>query len=328
MYNKVKNFDNPDRLDNTTEVENNNVENVENRFERYREDINNKVERNYYNRVERHNEQNTYKDRESYYRNHNQFDNRYNRRRAITSYGIILFTTNKYNDILFQLCQRRDSISYSEFVKDNLIEENIPMHISLMSEEERSRCIEYYLKNDPKSLWDDLWVNHKHRIYKNDMRRCCDKFMKNMEKYISEFLKENGNKENQWGFSKGRKFSTETELECALREFEEETTISREHLQILNINPYEENYTGTDGKLYRSVFFTAYIPYIPNINYRYTPYCIRKYFVSEEINKIVWCSYHNCLKKLDKRKSDIITSLNKILLFSRKKRKPRRRRTA
>lgn len=253
------------------------------------------------------------------------FEHRFMKRRAIASYGIILFTDGT-NELLYQLCQRRDSISYAEFLKDKLHSESMKFYINLMSKEERKRCIDYYLANDPESLWNDLWINHKHKMYKNEMKRCCDAFIKNMEMYIEEFLDEDkGRDENPWGFSKGRKHVTETELECALREFEEETTISKDVIEVLDIKPYEELYTGTDGKLYRTVYYVAYIPYIPDIQRKVSINGIRKSYISEEVSEIGWYSYHDCLSKLDEHKKKILKSLNQTLLFTNKRKPPPRR---
>jgi 8-oxo-dGTP pyrophosphatase MutT (NUDIX family) len=256
------------------------------------------------------------------------FELRYMKRRAITSYGIILFTISNKRDILYQLCQRRDSISYAEFLKNTLSHNVIRMHIDLMSREERKRCIDYYLKNDPESLWNDLWVNHKTRIYKNDMKKCCEAFKKNMEIYMDDFLYEGGGKlENSWGFSKGRKHHTESELDCALREFEEETTIKRDVIQVLKIKPYEEYYTGTDGKLYRTVYYVAYIPYVPELKYKSSIENVRDTYVSEEVSQINWCTYKDSINRLDNHKKEILRDINKTLLFTKKRKPPPRRHT-
>lgn len=250
-------------------------------------------------------------------------DFRFLKRRAITSYGIILFTISKEGEILYQLCQRRDTISYAEFLKDNLQPEVIKMHISLMSKDERQRCVEYYIKNDPESLWRDLWINHRTKFFKSDMKRCCDSFNKKMQVYINEFLKDEGKEENPWGFSKGRKHSYESEVECALREFEEETSIQSKDIQVIDYDPYEEVYTGTDGKLYKTVYYLAYIPYIPDVKNKISN-GIRKTYISEEISKMQWSNYGECVKKLDYAKQCILKKINNRLLF--KKKKPPRRR--
>ena len=50
------------------------------------------------------------------------FEQRSMHRRAITSYGVLLFTVlpddKGKNEIRYQIQQRRDSISYQEFMKD------------------------------------------------------------------------------------------------------------------------------------------------------------------------------------------------------------------
>jgi len=67
------------------------------------------------------------------------FELRSMNRRAITSYGVLLFTvvtSNGKNEIRYQIQQRRDSISFQEFIKDALPLNEIEMHIGMMSKEE------------------------------------------------------------------------------------------------------------------------------------------------------------------------------------------------
>lgn len=242
------------------------------------------------------------------------------KRRAISSYGIILFTIDK-GSIKYLLCQRRDSISYAEFLKNNLPPELIPYHIGLMSHEERKRCCDYYAKNDVQSLWDDLWINHNCRIYQHEMSRCCNNFRANMEKYMSHFLNlTTGQIENTWGFAKGRKHSYENEITCAVREFEEETQIPQQEIQLQHdCNPYEEYYTGTDGKLYRTVYFLAYIPFIPEVKPGKTLDRIRTEYISGEISQIQWLSFTDAIKKLDTNKVKILRQIDEYLLFKKRR---------
>ena len=63
---------------------------------------------------------------------------------------------------------------------------------------------------------------------------------------------------NEWGFPKGRKNFKETNLECACREFGEETGLSDTDFKIFNnISPIEEIFTGTDGIVYKYVYYVA-----------------------------------------------------------------------
>lgn len=152
----------------------------------------------------------------------------------IISYGIVLYTYEKNKYLKYLICQRRDSISYIQYLQDLIDEKNIVKYINLMSKEEKKRCLEYYYKRDAHSIWKDLWINHKSKIYKNHYERCTNMFLKNMEKYLEHFKNENiGQIENSWCFPKGRLNKNENEIECAMRELEEETNISS---NIVNVN--------------------------------------------------------------------------------------------
>jgi 8-oxo-dGTP pyrophosphatase MutT (NUDIX family) len=63
--------------------------------------------------------------------------------------------------------------------------------------------------------------------------------------------------EPEWGFPKGRRNPQESDYDCALREFTEETGISAHlHLQnIQNLMPYEEIFTGSNYKSYKHKYY-------------------------------------------------------------------------
>lgn len=255
---------------------------------------------------------------------------KFQQRKTTISYGIVLFTTVKkdnVDEVVYHLSQRRDSIGYAEFLKNTLREEDIPRYIELMSSEERERCLEFYYKNEPEKLWDDLWINHKTKIYKNDMERCCKSFMDNMKKYEEYFLSlKDKHTETPWGFSsKGRKNQHETEKECALREFQEETNIPSELINIIDFYPFKEFYTGYDGNPYMTIYYVAYIPFIPDMSSKVIQNVIRvRPSVSEEVADTKWCNYYTCLEYLDENKRNILKDINNLILF--KKRKPPKRR--
>ncbi len=62
----------------------------------------------------------------------------------------------------------------------------------------------------------------------------------------------------EWGIPKGRKKYGESDLECALREFYEETQINITDIKVLdNIDPVIEIMQGTDGKKYKHIYYIA-----------------------------------------------------------------------
>ena len=62
----------------------------------------------------------------------------------------------------------------------------------------------------------------------------------------------------EWEFPKGHRNFNERDVLCALREFEEETGISREAISIVdNVSPFEEIFIGSDHKSYKYRYFLA-----------------------------------------------------------------------
>ena len=246
-------------------------------------------------------------------------------RRPISSYGIIAHTLYK-SEIKYLLGMRRDTISYCEFLKNNLPIDIIPMHMNLMSKEEKHRILNHTFDD----LWDDLWINHKSKLYRSEHKRCKDAFPDNVEKYRVMLEDDDiGSNENPWGFPKGRKHISESELNCALREFEEETNISHHDVKFDDQDPYEEQYTGSDGKSYRTVFYLACIKYTPNFELQSCRSNIRKYCISEEISDLRWFSYDEAMAKISEEKQSslrgerhrILRSVNTFLSFNYYKRK-------
>lgn len=62
----------------------------------------------------------------------------------------------------------------------------------------------------------------------------------------------------EWEIPKGKKEQNETELECAIREFQEETNIKPEQLTIFkNIKPMVEIFSGSDNRKYIYTYYYA-----------------------------------------------------------------------
>jgi len=131
----------------------------------------------------------------------------------------------------------------------------------------------------------DLFAKLKNGIYNKD-----DVFIK-FDDLINELNPQWI--EPDWGFPKGRRKRNgdETDIECAKREFKEETGIDASQYEILDkIHPIEENLIGSNGIPYRHVYYIAKAR-------SYLPLYLNPYNKSQisEIRKIGWYSYEDCM---------------------------------
>lgn len=171
-------------------------------------------------------------------------------------------------NIKFLLVQRRHSIGFMDFIRGKYKSDNIDQIISLFQYMHQNE-INLIKTKSFDELWREIWNNDEHRItnLKKDYQIAFNKFEKlkngeDVELNLDFFIENIKPLYNflEWGFPKGRKDKTESPLECALREFREETNINTDNINIINeIEPIEENLIGTNGVPYRHIYFVAEI---------------------------------------------------------------------
>lgn len=257
-------------------------------------------------------------------------------KRAIVSYGIIpysIFTRKDERDELkYLISQKKDTIPYTEFLRNKLSREQLPGLIPYMSKDEKKRIIKCYLseygedkkdKEDKKDeedenlkfidLWLDLWTT-RHKVFNGEFDIAIIDCKKNIELYWDLFNDETiGLDENPWEFPKGRKHQNETSIRCALRECEEETKISQYHLILTESKPYIENYIGFNGRSYKSVYYIAIIDNQNLTENTYNSTKFRKY-ITDETQDIKWVTLDEARSKLDPSKIKILEVVNKNIL--------------
>ncbi len=239
------------------------------------------------------------------------------KKRTIVSYSIILHTLID-GEIHYLLAHVRDSIPFREFVKGNIPDYDIPKYISSMSLSEKYRLI-----SEPfMDLLNDILLNRNTRIYKNAKTKS-DDFYNNATKYYELLTDDNvGFKELPFIFPKGRKQEPESEKDCALREFEEETHIPKHKIVIYNeFEPLEELYTGLDGKFYKTVYYLGFLnfkdfsDYLPLLEMKYIK-TNKRVSLSEELSKIFWLTYEQSIEKINESKKYILRHVNSFLIFN------------
>ena len=225
----------------------------------------------------------------------------YNCKKPITSLGIVCVRyTTEYE---YLLIQRKDSLGYVDFLRGKYNEHNdyqINHIISEMTDQE----IDNITTKNYRELWDKLWnkVNEKYEQKNEDKYN----YIKENKSYL---LKYNSWTEPEWGFPKGRRNFKEKDLECALREFEEETGYDKKYINIVkNVNPFDEIFTGSNFKSYKHKYYLA------KINYEYSLDDVN--FQKSEIGNMGWFSYEDAVKKIRNyniEKIEILTAIRRLL---------------
>ena len=237
----------------------------------------------------------------------------------ITSYGIILFRKIK-DEIQYLMIRRKDSFGYIDFMRGKYSPYNIfqlQKIIDEMSILEKTRIL-----SDPfDQLWIQMWGETTNVQYKNEELSSSKKMdlirngvIINDENVTLKSIVENSKtewNETEWEFPKGRRNNKEKDLECALREFEEETGISKNKINVVeNILPFEEIFIGTNHKSYKHKYFLAYME---EENEEITDL---EHYQITEVSKIEWKTIDKCLESIrpyNLEKKKLITNINKVL---------------
>jgi 8-oxo-dGTP pyrophosphatase MutT (NUDIX family) len=186
-------------------------------------------------------------------------------------------------------------------------------YVANTTSDERRRLLHYGFD----SLWKDLWVSTKRRLYRTELRKAKECWEENGE-YIRGLIRTSADEgKDIWDFPKGRRFIEENTHQCALREFEEETNIEKEYVNLIHsAGSYEDNYQGTDHKMYRSVYFLGYIRDGLNIKFKYQdcPHGMRDPYVSDEVMDIRWMDYDTALSTITPTRRKLLTEVYQYLM--------------
>ena len=183
----------------------------------------------------------------------------------IMSFGIICYKIVN-NNVKYIMIQRKDSLSFMEFVRGKY---NIEDHEYLkqlfeyMTDNEKLMI----LNNSFDNIWNYTWSQNTHNNFKQtkeyiDSKNKFDNIINTsyFKNIISLKNYKNNYTEQEWGFPKGRKKIKESDIDCAIREFCEETQLYKDDIQIdSKIIPFQEIFFGTNNILYKHVYYIAKI---------------------------------------------------------------------
>ncbi len=201
----------------------------------------------------------------------------------IISIGIILFRIIN-NEIQYLLIRRKETFGYCDYVKNKS---------------------KNYNRTFLKNVIDEMTIKEKEYIK--------SKFTDTLTQELID-TSDTSWVEPEWGFPKGRRNNGEKDLDCGLREFQEETGYKLSDIQLIeNINPYEELFIGSNLKSYKQKYYLAYTENYDDSylnNYQRT-----------EVSKMNWYTFEQCkeiIRPYNSEKLKLINNIHKtITLYNR-----------
>ena len=205
------------------------------------------------------------------------------------------------------MIRRKDSMSFAEFMRGKYDPANtdyVGRLLSNMTIAEQHDIARKSFDDLWRQLWGDDHSSNEYTVSKEKFGSL------DRTQLVGDFASVYS--EPEWGFPKGRRVRTETDLECAIREFNEETNVPREAYVVLNNILLEETFTGLNGVQYRHVYFVALLtkPDLVNLGQKMT------YMQKREISGIGWKTLEECrgyVRPHHVERANMIGSLTEIV---------------
>jgi len=249
----------------------------------------------------------------------------------IISNGIIVYKNSHHDSegggtskVHFLMIRRKDTLGFVEFIRGKYPVYNqsyVQRLIDEMTLDEKHRLQTQTFSE----LWKNVWGDYLNSKYQNEEAVSCDRF--NMLKSGIKLNRNGGShytlhtliansstqwNEPEWGFPKGRRNYQEKDIDCALREFSEETGYNESRLTIIqNIIPYEEIFMGSNMKTYKHKYYVACMQCPDKLPSESSPI-----FQKTEVSKMGWFTYDECIARIrpyNLEKINILLKLNNAL---------------
>jgi hypothetical protein len=168
------------------------------------------------------------------------------------------------------MVQRRNTIGMIEFIRGKYEVSNPEYIIKLfnMLTFDEKRILREHSNFDMIRTLIGLKRDTNHRGEYEDAKRKFNELKNNPScDMIHSLLDNSYTKWNspEWGIPKGRRSNKEFDIECAIREFVEETGIKYKNLNVYrNVKPLEEIYRGINGVVYKHVYYLASVKETPD----------------------------------------------------------------
>lgn len=219
------------------------------------------------------------------------------------------------------MLRRKNTFGFIDFMRGKYVHNNIE-HLQSIFDEMSILEKEIIKHNNFDTLWRMMWgiqdcigiqyksedisSQKKFEVLKNGIQVGEETEIFNLDTLINNSM--TSWKETEWEFPKGRRNYQEKDLDCAIREFEEETGFSKKDIKIIeNLMPIEEIFIGSNHKSYKHKYFLAYTEHINNDLDKYQ---------ETEVSKLEWKTLEECLECIrpyNLEKKNMIININKVL---------------
>lgn len=230
----------------------------------------------------------------------------------------LLNKVNEYNSkIKFLMIQRKHSLGFLEFIRGRY---DINDYKKLIKLFELMTVDEHAIikDNDFDYIWKYVWkATANYKQYEEEYKNSKKKFetlkysqepnVIKLSFYTTNILSKY--KTQEWGFPKGRRNYYEKNVECALREFVEESGYDYNDISIIkNMIPLKEVFKGTDDVMYRHIYYVAVLNNDKNVIINET---------NNEVSNIEWHTYQeavNLIRSYHVEKKKVINELLKFII--------------
>ncbi len=234
------------------------------------------------------------------------------------------------------MIQRKDSLSFMEFIRGKYDPKDV-VYISKLLGHMTVIERQMLLSKTFEDLWNHIWFQKTIQRHTSDFDDARNKFcslLKGIEVIdasgvttmysLSSLITDTRTPftEPEWGFPKGRRRLREVDVDCAVREFCEETGFVPSDVRICcDIKPFEEVFYGTNAVLYRHVYFIAELVANREREIIIDPANLNQ---AREVQQVSWFSFDGVLAHIrnhNMERKELFTCANKAVTRICKKHK-------
>ena len=248
----------------------------------------------------------------------------------VTSYGLIavrykedhtvpsvfskaLHLPSRIDSLEFLMIQRKDSLHFVEFIRGKY-NTNATSYIMILLKSMTMQEQQSLLTLPFDKLWHNVWGDSAgSRSHRNEYETSQRRF-EQIKDRLPGWIQENPSRwlEPEWGFPKGRRNPYESDIHCAIREFQEESGIRSGEISLIqNTHSISETFVGSNQVHYCHKYYIAVCNQMTEVAMNQ-----ENFYMAREVGAIQWCSLEDAIAKIrpdNVEKREILLKAGKIM---------------